>query len=88
MLLIDNTFMVSILFCRLERKGGAPKYWRVDPFPAERDYIGLVCTLNERHDKVLDYYVFPKTDMWKSYRSRRNDPILRSIVRLDHLSDF
>jgi hypothetical protein len=32
--------------------------------------------------------VLPKTEMWKSYRLRRNDPILRSVVRLDHLSDF
>jgi hypothetical protein len=88
LLLIDNTFIVSVLFCRPERKEGVPKYWRVDPFPVEHNYIALLCTLNEKHDKVLDYYMFPKTDMWKSYRLRRNDPILRSVVRLDRLSDF
>jgi len=87
-LLIDTSFVVSILFCRLERKGGVSRYWRVDPFPAERDYITLLCTLNTRHDDVLDYYVFPKMDMWKSHRLRRNDPVLHSSVKLDRLSDF
>jgi hypothetical protein len=88
MLLIDNSFVVSILFCRLERKGGVSRYWRVEPFVAERDYITLLCTLNIRHDDILDYYVFPEMDMWKSHRLRRNDPLLYSSVKLDRLSDF
>ncbi len=88
LLLIDNTFIVSILFCRPEREEGVPKYWRVEPFSVEQNYIALLCALNARHDKVLDYYVFPKTDMWKYYRLRRNDPILRSVPRLDRLSDL
>ena len=88
LLLIDNTFIVSILFCRPEREDGVPMYWRVEPFSVEQNYIALLCALNARHDKVLDYYVFPKTDMWKYYRLRRNDSILRSVPRLDRLSDF
>lgn len=88
LLLIDNAFIVSILFCRIGAKKGVPKYWEVYPSPAERDYITLVCTLNKKHDGVLDHYLFPRMDMWKSHRLRRNDPMLRSAVRLDRLSDF
>lgn len=88
LMLIDNTFVVSILFCRPERKEGVPKYWRVEPFSVEKNYIALLCALNARHDKVLDYYLFPKTDMWKYYRLRKEDPMLRSVPRLERLSDF
>jgi DNA invertase Pin-like site-specific DNA recombinase len=88
LLLVDNNFIVSVLFCRPERKQGIPKFWRVDPFPEERDYIALLCTLNERHDKVLDWYVFPTVEMWKSHRLRKNDPSLRLATKLDNLSDF
>jgi hypothetical protein len=88
LLLIDNALIVSILFCRLDKKRGAPRYWQVDPFVAERDYITLVCTLNQKHDVVLDQYLFPRVDMWKSHRLRRNDPWPCSAVKLYRLADF
>jgi|SRR3984957_11592734 len=87
LLLIDNTFMVSILLCRIGCEKGVPRYWEVYPVPAERDYITLLCTLNHKHDSVLDHYVFPRLNMWSSHRLRRNDP-LGSTLRLDGLSDF
>jgi DNA invertase Pin-like site-specific DNA recombinase len=88
MLLIDDTFMVSVLFCGIERRKGVLPYWVVEPFPAERGHITLLCTLNHGHDGVLDHYIFPKMDMWKSHRLRRNDPIPGSVVRLNRLQDF
>ena len=88
MLLVDNTFLVSVLLCRTGSKKGVPRYWEVYPPPAERDYIALVCTMNQKHDGALDYYLFPKMDMWKSHRLRRNDPLEGSTVKLNRLADF
>jgi len=88
LLLIDGSFLVSILFCSIERKDGIPMYWVAEPFPAECENVTLLCTLNPRHDAVLDYYVFPRVDMWKSHRLRRSDPSLKTAVRLDTLAEF
>jgi hypothetical protein len=54
-LLIDNTFMVSILLCRTKRKRGR-LCWEVDPNPAERDCATLLCTMNFTYDRVIDYF--------------------------------
>jgi len=55
---IDDTFMVSILFCGQE-KVPVGQCWGAKPVPAERDYITLLCLLNRRYDRVLHYYIAP-----------------------------
>lgn len=50
MLLIDNSFIVAILLCASKRKHGAPQ-WVLEPNSAERPFITLVCTMNNRHDR-------------------------------------
>jgi DNA invertase Pin-like site-specific DNA recombinase len=87
-LLVDDTFLVSVLLCGIGSEKGVPRYWEVDPPPAERDFIALLCALNSKHDGVLDYYLFPKLDMWKSHRLRRSDPLEGSTVKLTRLADF
>jgi hypothetical protein len=84
---IDDTFMVSILFCRQE-KTEVGYYWAVQPAPAERDCITLICLLNRRYERVLHYHVFPKTGNWKHRSIYLNSPLLRETVRLERLSDF
>jgi DNA invertase Pin-like site-specific DNA recombinase len=84
-LLIDNSFMVSILLCRSKLKRGTP-YWVLEPNPAESSYITLVCTMNERHDGVLDYFLLPRMDQFR--RTCFHDSFLRTAVRLHKLTDF
>lgn len=84
---IDDTFMVSILFCGQDTTE-AKRCWMVVPAPAERDYVTLVCLLNRRYDRVLRYYIAPKTGQWKSLRLRSDSRFLRETVRLECLSDF
>jgi DNA invertase Pin-like site-specific DNA recombinase len=88
LLLIDNRFIVSILFCGPRHKKHQTPWWECAPFPEESDYITLACRVNPRHDAVLDYYVFPDMNKWRSYRLRTNDQALLSIPRLSSLSEF
>lgn len=84
-LLVDGSFMVSILLCRSKLKRGTP-YWVLEPNPAERSYITLVCTMNERHDGVLDYFLLLRMDQFRS--ACFHDSFLRTAVRLHKLADF
>ena len=84
---IDDTFMVSIVFCRPQRtqKG---RCWAAKPNPAERDYITLLCLLNNTHDRVLQYYVVPRLVSSNEHRFYRGSPLLRKAGRVVRLSDF
>jgi hypothetical protein len=82
---VDRSFMVSILLCRSKSKHGKSG-WVIEPFPVEREYITLLCTMNCKHDRVLDYYILPKMTAFK--RVHRSDSWLRTAVRLHNLADF
>jgi DNA invertase Pin-like site-specific DNA recombinase len=84
---VDDIFMVSILFCRQE-KTEVGRYWAVQPAPAERDCITLICLLNRRYDRVLHYHMIPKTGSWKHRSIYLNSPLLCETVKLERLSDF
>jgi hypothetical protein len=84
-LFIDDTFMVSILLCRWKRKRRNP-HWALEPNPAERTFITLICTLNDRLDRVLDYFLLPNMDGFK--RRYFDDSYLSNAVRLHRLTDF
>ena len=84
---IDDTFMVSILFCGQE-KVLVGQCWGAKPAPAERDNITLLCLLNRRFDRVLHYYIAPQLGQWEYRRLYWNSPFLRQIVKLDRLEDF
>ncbi len=84
-LLIDNSFMVSILLCRSKLKRGTP-YWVLEPNPAESSYITLICTMNECHNEALAYFLLPRMDQFR--RMIFNDSFLRSAVPLHKLADF
>ena len=87
LLRIDDTFLVSLLFCRkvMSQWGYC---WAAEPPPAERDCITLICLLNRRYDRILHSYVVPKMGGW-SYRSiHLHSPLLREATRLERLSDF
>ncbi|HVI08887.1 MAG TPA: recombinase family protein [Candidatus Binatia bacterium] len=85
LLLVDNNFMVSILLCRSKVKRGAPR-WVVEPHPKERGFITLACTLSERHDDVLGYFLLPNMNWFK--RALGHDSFLQTGVQLHKLTDF
>ena len=86
-LLVDNELMISVLLCRLRQNSLGDWCWRVDPYPTERGYATLICLMNPRHSQILGYYLFPPIP-WKSHLLFRNDPTLKSAIRLDNLADF
>lgn len=85
MLLVDRSFMVSILLCPPQRKHGR---WcsKVDPIEVERNCVTLLCTINRNHDRVLDYFVVPRMTGYTCVH--RNDSWIRKGIRLHRLSAF
>jgi hypothetical protein len=51
MLLVDGSVMVSLLLCRVEKRGGGRLHWVVKPIHAEGKYITLLCTMNRACDR-------------------------------------
>lgn len=84
-LLIDGTFMVAILLCRTKARYSKP-YWRLEPNPAERNFITLICTMNSSHDQVLQYFLLPTMETFR--RVSFVDSFLRTSTRLHKLTDF
>jgi hypothetical protein len=84
---IDDSFMVSIVFCRpqMTQKG---RCWAAKPNPAEADYITLLCFLNHRHDRALQYYVAPRLVSRNEQRLYSSSAFLRQAGKLVRLSDF
>jgi len=77
--------MVSILFCRKKSKHGI-LVWALEPNPAEREYIALICTMNNRHDRVIDYFLLSDTLPFR--KTTFNDGRLQRARRLSSLADF
>lgn len=82
---IDRKFFVSILLCRTKRKHGK-LCWAVDPNPAERSYVTLLCTMNSKHDRVIDYFALPAMNGYQ--RTSMYDSWFRKAVKLRDLSSF
>jgi DNA invertase Pin-like site-specific DNA recombinase len=85
---IDDRYLVSILLVRQKRRQGGRLHWVVEPCSAEREHITLLCKMTGRHDRILESYLFPRMDMFRSHRSFENDPWLKTGVKLNVLSDF
>lgn len=104
LLRIDDTFMVSILFCRYERPPrqnrkrrawnivGRPLVlgpcWGATPISSERGYITLICLLSKRFDRVLDYYLVDQMGDRAYIRLRRNGEFLRHATKLGSIREF
>lgn len=84
---IDDTFMVSIVFCRPQRtqKG---RCWAAKPNPVEAGYITLLCFLNHKHDRVLQYHVAPRLWSRNEQRLYPGSSFLRQAGKLVRLTDF
>ena len=86
LLLIDDTVMVAVLLCRRKSKRGR-LIWALEPDRAERDFITLVCTMNDRHDHVIDYFLLPDTH-FPFNKVGVHGGRLTKAVRLRGLADF
>jgi DNA invertase Pin-like site-specific DNA recombinase len=84
---VDDRFFVSLDLCRTKRKKKQEPYWVVDPNPAEREFVSLLCMMNSAHDSVTEFYLFPQMDVI-SHRARKGDPWLTKGVHLKNLSQF
>ena len=84
-LLVDHSFMVSILLCIPKLHGGKPAL-KVESIVTEGEFITLLCITNKRHDRVLKMLVLPK--MTDFTRTCRHDSWIRKGIRLRRLSDF
>jgi DNA invertase Pin-like site-specific DNA recombinase len=87
LLLVDDTFLVSILLCRSKRTCSGSR-WEVEPKYAERSLIALICTMNDRHDGVLDYFLLPSVDWFRHRRYIKDSYLRRIAVHLDNFADF
>jgi hypothetical protein len=104
LLRIDNTFLVSVLFCRSETPNhrlrrpqafnvvGRPfvtgPCWGAQPPIAEREYITLICLLSKKFDRILSFYVVDKMGDRAYIRLRRNGQFLQQATKLKTLSEF
>jgi len=86
---VDDRFSVSIVLCPYQKPDGLPPYWMVRPNPAESDFVTLFCKINVQGTRLYSYRVFPFLGIaGKTHASYRNDPWLKTGIRLQYLSDF
>ena len=85
LLLIDETFMVSMVLSRSKQKRGK-LVWVVDANPAERGCITLLGKMNSSHDRVTQYFLLPHMSSFKRYCS--HDSWFRQAIQLKSLSEF
>jgi hypothetical protein len=52
---LNDGTVVSLLLCKTRQRARRKFHWTVDPCPAERDFITLVCRMNLAHDRVYSY---------------------------------
>ena len=84
-MLIDETFMVSMVLSRSKQKRGK-LVWVVDANPAERGCITLLGKMNSSHDRVTQYFLLPHMSSFKRYCS--HDSWFRQAIQLKSLSEF
>lgn len=85
LLLIDNSVMVSLLLSARKFKRRTA-VWVLEPNSAEHEFITLVCTMNNRHDRVINYFLLPDTHPFKA--TQFMDGRLRRAHRLESLAGF
>ena len=84
---LNDGTIVSLLLCRSKQRARGKFHWAVDPLPAEREFITLVCKMNLAHDRVYSYYLFPRIKH-RSHQLYKNDPWLAEGIRLKNLCEL
>ena len=85
---LDNGLSISIVLCRTIRLSGNRVAWKIYPTLAERQYITLLCRLNETNDGFLDFWLFPSIEKRSWYRFTDDDRWFRSAKRLHKLEEL
>ena len=84
-LLIDGIFKVSLILSRRKTKRGE-QIWVVEPNVLERDFITLICKMNESHNRVIGYYLLPHMHPFDG--PPFSDGYIRRAQRLRSLREF
>ena len=84
-LLIDHSFMVSVLLCIPKHKHGR-SYLKIEPIVTESEFVTLLCEVDDRHERVLKMWILPK--MTGFVRTFPHDSWIRRGIRMRRLSDF
>jgi DNA invertase Pin-like site-specific DNA recombinase len=86
---VDHNFMVAVLLCRSGQRGGGQEFWVVQPTPAERKHITLLCKVSPDKRRIVSYHLLPKVDIpGRAHKSYSADPLLRTGIPLRRLSGF
>jgi len=85
MLLVDRTFMVSLILSARKNKGGS-QVWVLEPGSDERELITLICTMNHAHDRVIGYFLL--SHMQRLRAQAFHDGYLQRAQRLRSLAEF
>ena len=86
---VDDQFSVSVVLCAYQKPDGAAPFWMVRANPAESDLVTLFCKLNANSTRLYSYRMFPSLGIAaKTHACYRNDPWLRTGLKLERLSDF
>lgn len=83
----DEETYVSVRICRCQHRESGSLRWRFFCGVRQQEHLALVCLLNKTNSKFYRYYLIPPPNVpGKSVGLRKNDPILRSGVRLNNLA--
>lgn len=85
---IDRSFRVSVIICATCRTGGGKIRWTLEPVPAEREYVTLLCRLNSANNGFHSFYILPRVDRARQCRLKEDDKWLNTGSRLAELSEF
>jgi DNA invertase Pin-like site-specific DNA recombinase len=85
---IDHSFKVSLIICPTCRTGSGKIRWTLEPVPAEREYVTLLCRLNSGNNGFHSFYIFPRVDRARQCRLKEDDRWLTTGSRLLELSEF
>jgi DNA invertase Pin-like site-specific DNA recombinase len=85
---IDQIFKVSVIICATCRTGSGKIRWTLEPVPAEREYVTLLCRLNSANNGFHSFYIFPRVDRARQCRLKEDDGWLNRGKRLLALSEF
>jgi hypothetical protein len=85
---IDQTFKVSVIICATCRTGSGKIRWTLEPVPAEREYVTLLCRLNSGNNGFHSFYMVPRVSMARQCRLTEDDRRLTTGSRLLELSGF
>ena len=84
---LNGRYLISISICRARRTRTGELQWVFHPIAKNsREYIVLLCLLDESNTKCFTGYVLPSARIGSNHSFRQDDPMLAPAIRVDDLS--